>query len=193
MKKIREIMNRIEKQYLEGDVVFQEFCETITGADLSELTLSEIIEIYGALSNKIDGDIVKRENIEDDISVYYGKNLLGKDFTEGDKMNKIEKFFTSEHDFAWEQLGTATDCIESIFTNAYSDAIDRLEAQYDKLGSGFQAWLYTEKQVAEQDLLTAVNEEEHLEKDAYLSAINRCWYELFAAKIMPEIDEEVPF
>ena len=106
---------------------------------------------------------------------------------------EAKEFFTGEHDFAWEQLGTATDYTESIFVNAYSDAIDRLEAQYDKLGSGFQAWLYTEKQVAEQDLFAAKSEEEQLEKEAYLNAVNRCWYELFMVKTVPETSKEVPF
>jgi len=109
-------------------------------------------------------------------------------------METAKEFFMSEHDFAWEQIGTATDYIESVVANAYDNAIDRLASQYEMLGTGFKTWLYTEKQVAEQDLLTAKSEEEQLEKETYLNAVNRCWYELYSCSTKEQqCPEEVPF
>lgn len=102
MAKINEVMENIEKRYLENENCFQEFCETITGKDLANLTLVEIVELYGALSNKIDGDVVIRENIQDDVYVEMGKTVLGSKFSAEnslkERVDRFEQWLSYEHE-----------------------------------------------------------------------------------------------
>jgi len=136
MAKLNEVMNKIEKQYLANEVCFQEFCSSITGTDLAELTLPEILEVYGALSNKIEEDVVTRENVYDDIHIVYGKELLGKDFTmESSTQTKAREFFSwliNEYNRSFTNLISAQS-----EDNARYELVDACHVQINTILSAF--------------------------------------------------------
>lgn len=110
MKKTYE---KLLEKYKKSDVVFQEFCESITAKDLEGLTLAEIIELYGAMSNTIDGDVVYRENTKENVDHIYGKEILDNKFTEENTANnKLKKYL--------DQLDRESDFLQEMFTESLS-------------------------------------------------------------------------
>ena len=110
---MKKIFEKLLNKYNENENVFQEFCDSVTSKDLEGLTLSEIIELYGAMSNAIDGDIVRSENIEDDVDYIYGKKILGNLFNEGATTDKrIEEFY--------KQLDSEEEFLQELYTESLS-------------------------------------------------------------------------
>lgn len=110
MKKTYE---KLLEKYKKSEVVFQEFCESITTKDLEGLTLAEIIELYGAMSNTIDGDVVYRENTKENVDYIYGKEILNNKFTEENTANKKLKKYL-------DKLDKESDFLQEMFTESLS-------------------------------------------------------------------------
>ena len=84
-KRIRELYEEIMEDFIQtSDVCFQEYASFIMAKDLKELSMVDIIELYGALSNSCDGDIVIRMNSDDNIHEIFGTETVGLTFRNND-------------------------------------------------------------------------------------------------------------
>lgn len=80
---LHERYAEIMEDYMQtSDVCFQEFASSVI-PNFDSLTLTDVVELYGALSNFLDGDVVKRDYGIQTVEIY-GKTILGARFHDKD-------------------------------------------------------------------------------------------------------------
>lgn len=124
---IESLYNVFMHSYFENDLTFQEFCENIKARHLESLNMKEIVELYGALSNSIDGDIVSRKNKDDDVCEIFGKEILKNHFIEEDDEE------CNLHYWGGEEKPAHIENIKPWVTSVNDTVSDLLEKAYMEL------------------------------------------------------------